>query len=214
MKIIPAILTEKFEDCLKMLRQAESFTNYIQIDLMDGIFVPSKSFSAEKINNIHTPLSFEIHLMVSDPLALMTRISNSELRKVIFHFESDVNRLDFINQMKEKGITTGLAIKPETPIDKFRSLSKHVDTLLFLTVDPGAYGSPFKVEVLKKVEEARHIFPDKVISVDGGVSIDNLKSFLDIGVDSVCVGSRIFLKGIPAENYRQFTTKLEECEDH
>lgn len=211
MKIVPAILAENFEDFLSKLRQAESFVNYIQIDLMDGIFVPSKSFSAEKINDIHTSLSFEIHLMVRDPLTLMTKVNHSQLKKVIFHFESDVNHLDFINQMKERGILTGLAIKPETPIDKLRGLSGKVDTLLFLTVDPGYYGSPFQPHVLKKIEEARHIFPGKLISVDGGISLDNIKIFLNIGVDYVCIGSRIFL-GNPEENYKKFTNKLVELE--
>ena len=50
MKIVPAVLAENLEDFLLKLRQAESFTNYVQIDLMDGIFVPSESFSAEKMN--------------------------------------------------------------------------------------------------------------------------------------------------------------------
>ena len=102
-----------------------------------------------------------------------------------------------------------MKIIPAILTEKFEDCLK----LLFLTVDPGAYGSPFKVEVLKKIEEARRIFPNKVISVDGGVSLDNLKSFMYIGVDSVCVGRRIFLKGNPEENYRQFAKKLEECED-
>jgi len=84
--------------------------------------------------------------------------------------------------------------------------------ILFLTVDPGQYGSPFRPEVAEKVAEARNIFPDKLISVDGGISLDNLKIFYDIGVDFACVGSRIFLKGEPEENYRRFTDKIREFE--
>ena len=52
MEIIPAILTEKFEDCLKMLKQEESFAPYVQIDVMDGVFVPSKSFTAEAFSAV------------------------------------------------------------------------------------------------------------------------------------------------------------------
>lgn len=85
--------------------------------------------------------------------------------------------------------------------------------LLFLTVDPGYYGGTFQARVLKKIEEARKIFPDEVISVDGGVSLDNLSLFKDIGVDAVCVGSRIFLKGVPEENYMKFVDKAKELEE-
>ncbi len=212
MKIVPAILAESFNDFILRLRQAESFAGYIQIDLMDGFFVPSNSFSAEKINSISTPLHFEIHLMVKHPLAFMSRISNPHLEKVIFHFESDVKHLDFINRIKENGIGAGMAINPETKISEFRDIARHVDTLLFLTVEPGQYGSPFKPEVVKKVAEARQFFSDKIISVDGGVSIENLRLFFDIGVDYVCVGSRIFLTGNPEENYKLFKKRLAELE--
>ena len=85
-----------------------------------------------------------------------------------------------------------------------------VESLLFLTVDPGYYGSPFRMEVLEKIEKTKRLFPDKPISVDGGISLDNLKLFIDLNVEAVCVGSRIFLKGIPKENYMEFINKVKE----
>jgi ribulose-phosphate 3-epimerase len=212
MKIVPAILAENYDDFLLRLKQAESFADYVQIDFMDGFFVPFNSFPAEKINSISTPLSFEIHLMVKHPSAFMSRINNPRLKKVIFHFESKVRHLDFINRIKENRIGAGMAINPETKISEFRDIAGHVDTLLFLTVNPGQYGSPFRPDVLKKIEESRQIFPDKIISVDGGVSIENLRLFFELGVDYVCVGSRIFLEGDPEEHYKLFKKKLTELE--
>lgn len=212
MEIIPAILAQEFGDCLKMVKQAESFTSYVQIDLMDGLFVPSRSFSGEAINDLQTTIFFEVHIMVQDPQDLMSRIRHPHLKQVIFHFESNVRHLQFIRQMEERGISTGMAINPGTQINEFKEIAERVDTLLFLAVDPGAYGSPFKPEVLKKVEESRCLLPHKRISVDGGISLDNLKLFKEIGVDSVCVGSRIFQKGFPEENYKQFKNKIRELE--
>lgn len=52
MKIILTLLAENFDDFLLKLKQAESFTDYIQIDLMDGVFVPTKNFPPDKINTI------------------------------------------------------------------------------------------------------------------------------------------------------------------
>jgi ribulose-phosphate 3-epimerase len=210
MKIVPAILADTIEDCRRMLKQAESFTNYVQIDLMDGVFVPSRSFSADQVNVIESSVLFEIHLMVKNPSALMKKINHPHLRRVIFHFESDVNHLEFIREIKERGAEAGLAINPGTPFEAFRAISEHVNHLLFLTVEPGYYGSPFREDVLKKIEETRRAFPNKFIEVDGGISLDNLKLFVDLGVDAVCVGSRIFLKGAPAENYRRFVSRVEE----
>lgn len=114
--------------------------------------------------------------------------------------------------MEERGILIGMALNPGTQIEQFREAAEPMETLLFLTVYPGAYGSPFRPEVLEKIEETRRLSPRKRIAVNGGVSLDNLKQFMEIGVDSVCVGSRIFLKGTPEDNYRQFVNQIKEME--
>jgi len=214
MKIIPAILAETLKDFHLRIRQAERFADYVQIDLMDALFVPSRSFPAEHLNTLRTSLFMELHLMVKDPWAFIRPIHHPNIKSVIFHFESDVDHARFITFVKGRGTAVGLAVKPENALSEFRVIAEQVDTLLFLAVDPGAYGSPFKVEVLEKIKAAKRLFPGKPISVDGGVSLDNLKSFMRIGIDSVCVGSRIFLKGNPDENYRQFIGTLDALEDH
>jgi len=210
MKVVPAVLAEKFDDFVKRLRQAESFTDYVQVDLMDGVFVETRSFPPKKINSVETPLSFEVHLMAEDPLGFLKGMEHPGLKKVIFHCETGVNHLDLVSIIRERGLASGVAIKPETELAQCRGIAEQVDTLLFLTVDPCCYGSPYKPEVLRKIVEARKLFPAKVISADGGVSLDNLKDFFDAGVDYACVGSRIFLQKDPAESYRLFAHKVQE----
>jgi len=212
MKIIPAILAENCDAFDLMIQQAESFTDYVQIDMMDGDFVPSVSFSPDKLNHLRTSLAFEVHLMVRHPSAYISGIDNPGLKKVIFHFESDVNHDDFIDQMKKRGLSVGVAVKPETELKAFEKVVEKIDSLLFLTVSPGAYGSPFRPEVMDKIRKTRRMFDDKELSADGGVSLENLKSFIEAGLDSVCVGSRIFLQGDPGKNYAMFVKKLKELE--
>lgn len=209
MKIVPSILAETYDDFVSIIRQAEVFTDYVQIDCMDGIFVPTNSVTPEDIGSLETSLSFELHLMVNNPSSFMDNLQNEGLKKVLFHFETDIDHLAFIRTLRERGLSPGLAVKPETKTEDFIEFASAADTLLFLTVTPGRYGSPFIPEVLDKVADARRRFPGKLIAVDGGVSLDNLKSFADIGVDYVCVGSRIFLDGDPGQNYRRFTEKLK-----
>jgi ribulose-phosphate 3-epimerase len=96
MKVVPAILAEKYDEFAFRLRQAESFVDYIQIDLMDGAFVSSVSIPGETLNSVKTFLQFEVHLMVKHPAAYMSGIDNPHLRKVIFHVESDVKHADFV----------------------------------------------------------------------------------------------------------------------
>jgi ribulose-phosphate 3-epimerase len=211
-KIVPAILSEGFEDFLFKLHQAESFARCVQVDIMDGEFVPTRSFPPEMLNTVNSTIFFEIHLMVKDPSSVMDRVENKSIKKVLFHFESDVDHMGFIGRLRQRGLRAGLAVKPETGLAEIKDVAVHADTLMFLTVDPCCYGNPLRPEVLGKVAEARRLFPGKTISVDGGVSLDNLRSFMEIGVDYVCVGSRIFLNGSPEENYRLFLEKVDELQ--
>ncbi|MGE5237463.1 MAG: ribulose-phosphate 3-epimerase [Chloroflexota bacterium] len=210
MKIVPSLLAEDFDDFVDRLRKAEKFADYVQIDLMDGDFVPTKSFPPERLNSIETSLAFEVHLMVRDPLPHIEGIKHPGLRRIIFHVEADGNHAEAVASIQERGLSAGLAIKPETAIEDVRMALECADTLLFLTVDPCCYGSPFKSEVLEKIAEARPMFPGRTITVDGGVSLDNLNAFHDLGVDSACVGSRIFLTENPEESYRAFVKRARE----
>ncbi len=216
MKIVPAILSMTFEDFLHRLRQAESFTDYVEIDLMDGVFVSTRSFDVEKINAVQTSLTFQLHIMAKDPLSFLKRVNHQSLKTVVFHFESDVDSdvdsKDIVRRITEKGLEAGLAVNPETHIDQFKDLAVMVPLLKFLTVDPGDYGKPFRPEVLRKIETARSLFPEKSICVDGGVSLENLKSLMEIGVDRACIGSKVFLAGNPAENYKRFLERVKELE--
>jgi ribulose-phosphate 3-epimerase len=212
-KIVPSILADTLGDFLPLIRQAESFTDYVQIDLMDGLFVPTKSIPPDVINSIETSLSFEVHLMFMDPAAVIDGIDHPGLKKVIFHIESDGDHHEIMTLLRNRGIRAGIAINPATDMARVGELAAGADTLLFMTVDPGRYGSPFRPEVVEKVSRARKLFEQKVIAVDGGVSVDNLGLFVNAGVDYACVGSRIFLRGSPAENYRTFTQKLNKLEE-
>jgi ribulose-phosphate 3-epimerase len=212
MKIVPSILAESTKDFLPFIRQAESFADYIQIDLMDGLFVPTRSFPPEDINALSTSLSFEVHLMFRDPSQVADRLSNHGLKKVIFHVEAEGDCHGIIERLKRRGIAAGVAINPETEISLLAEFAGEADTFLFLTVEPGRYGSPFRADVIGKVESARTLYGDMEIAVDGGVSLDNLDLFVEAGVDYACVGSRIFLQGNPSENYVAFLNKIKQLE--
>lgn len=208
MKVVPSVLAEDIDDFVRRMSQAQDFTEYVQIDLMDGVFVDTTSFPPELINTLTTSLSFEMHLMVVDPADVVNKIHHPGLRKIIFHFESRVNHQDLANEIKRRGLSAGLAVRPETTLETIRQTTVHFDTLLFLTVYPGRYGGAFLPETVIKVSQARKTFPQKTIGVDGGVSTDNIGIFYDVGVDYVCVGSRIFVGERPKENYERFIKRL------
>lgn len=209
MKIIPAILTEDKVDFNDKLAQSEKFTDFAQIDIMDGKFVPSKSVGLDVLSSIKTHLGLEFHLMVEDPLKYLDAAQKSKVKRVIFHYETkeaDLGKI--IKEIRALGLEAGLAINPETGLSEVRHLFNLIDVLLLLSVNPGYCGSPFIPEVLEKARQLSLTKHNFIIALDGGVKLDNILEIKNSGVELACVGSSIF-KGSALENYRALTAKIE-----
>jgi len=208
MRIVPAILTDKLDDLQNMIDIAMGFTDYVQIDLMDGAFVPSKSISLDALKGLEFSIYVEAHLMVDDPKKYLDVLKSIRTKKVIFHFEADGEPMEVISNIRDSGMEAGLAINPKTSISDIEFLIPFVDSILFLSVDPGFYGSPFIHDVLNKIKFLRTRFPSAFIGIDGGISPDNIKDVKEAGVDYACVGSRIFLQPDPGESYNAFLRSI------
>jgi len=208
MKIVPAVLTDKLDDLKRMISAAESFCDLVQIDIMDGKFVPSKSISAEDLSKIKTDLKLEIHLMVEEPSRYLEPFKKAGAKRIVFHYESKENPSEVISKIRALGMEAGIAINPETPVSKLEKYLKDIDVLLFLSVNPGFYGSKFIPEVCDKARALKDRKEKPVIAMDGGLKADNILMIKDSGVDLACVGSGVFGKGDPAENYRNLLSRL------
>jgi ribulose-phosphate 3-epimerase len=207
--VVPAILTEDPTTLEKMLRQVESFTDYVQIDIMDGEFVPSKSISWKHIADLFVKLKWEAHLMVAHPGEYIESFKQAGADRIIFHYESVGSAQQLISRIRDLGLKVGLAINPDTSVPAIASCINEIDSVLLLTVTPGFYGSKFIPEVMDKVVEIRHIRPEIEIGVDGGVKEGNIKEIASAGVDYICVGSAIFLQPDPAASYRHLQSLIQ-----
>ncbi len=84
--IVPAILTDKKEELIRMADLCSEFTDYVQIDVMDGNFVPSRSISLENLASCNIKVRFEAHLMVQDPSLWIKPFKEIGAEKIIYHF--------------------------------------------------------------------------------------------------------------------------------
>jgi ribulose-phosphate 3-epimerase len=209
MKIVPAILTDNSQNLKRMLGQAETFTDFVQIDFMDGDFVPSKSIGPEDLAEIEMRIGWEAHLMVKDPIGYLSSLNKVGLKRVIFHWEADPHHESIVSAIRDLGLAVGLAINPETTLSQFANVVPNIDSVLFLSVHPGFYGSPFVEEVLEKIREFRSRFPSVVIGIDGGVALDNIQRLKALKMDYACVGSRIFRHDDPRKSYEEFAKTAE-----
>jgi len=210
-KVVPSILTEHPEILKAMVREAANFTSYIQIDIMDGRFVPSRSITYQDLMAIPIKFSWEAHLMVERPEDYLYNFKAAGAKKVIIHYEAMSSPQSVISRARELGLKVGLAINPRTNMPAFLPLVDEVDSVLFLTVHPGFYGSKFIPEVLDKVMELRQRRPATEIGVDGGIKEDNIVQISTKGVDVLYVGSAIFLQPKPAEKYCNLVNLLKEA---
>ena len=208
-RTVPAILTDNSSTLEKLVRQAETFTNYVQFDLMDGQFVPSRSYSVEDLVALKTTLSWETHLMMLQPEGHLEKLQRAGAKKIVFHFEAVSSPEKIISLIKNLGVKIGLAVNPETPINAFKALVPEVDSVLFMAVNPGYYGAKFIPEVLDKIKEFRKTFFKTETGIDGGIKENNIVEVARSGVNVIYIGSAIFLQPEPAASYRRLDAMVQ-----
>jgi len=202
-RVVPAILTDDPKALEAMVRQSEVFTDYVQFDIMDGHFVPSQSITREHLGSLSMKLSWEVHLMVLHPEEHLKSFHQAGAQKVVFHYEATPSPREVISLARDLGLGVGLAVSPDTAVSSFLPLADEVDSILFLTVHPGFYGSKFIPEVMDKVTELRGTRPDIEIGVDGGIKESNITKVAQTGVDVIYAGSAIFRQPQPGESFRR-----------
>ena len=201
-RAVPAILTDDLKALETMVRQTETFTSYAQFDIMDGRFVPSRSITSEHIARLSMKLNWEAHLMVLNPEKYLGDFQRAGARKIVFHYEATASPQEVISLIRNLGMRAGLAVNPETAVATILPLASEVDSVLFLSVNPGFYGSQFIPEVLDKIAEFRQAQPNLEIGIDGGIKEGNIARIAQSGVDVIYIGSAIFLNPEPAESFR------------
>jgi len=201
--IVPALLTDKKKKLIEMFSVCSGFCDFVQIDIMDGIFVPSYSVTADNLKGIKTSLRSEAHLMVSEPLEWLSVFKSLGTEKIIYHFEIKKDHSALISEIRKKGFKVGVAVNPATAIGDFEYLLKEVDSVLFLSVNPGFYGAAFIPEVLEKIKKFKSKYPHCLTGIDGGIKLSNIRAITMSGVDYICVGSAIMQSPDPKASYRE-----------
>jgi ribulose-phosphate 3-epimerase len=201
-RIVPAILTDDPGTLEVLVRQAETFAGYVQIAIMDGQFVPSRSVTWQQLVAIPIKFTWEAHLMVAHPEEYLAGFREAGAKKIVFHHEATTSPEKVISLARSHGLEVGLAINPPTPVSAILPLAGEVDSILFLSVHPGFYGSEFIPEVLDKITEFRKLRPEVMTALDGGVKENNIVEIARTGVSDICVGSAVFKQAEPAAAFR------------
>ena len=193
--IAPSILSADFGKLQEEVDSVAPYSDWLQVDVMDGHFVPNISFGAPVMKCIKTDLPLDVHLMVENPKERIQEFVDSGATHITFHAEAvpdSGDQKELIKLIKSKGCTAGIAINPETGIDAIKDVVGDVDLVLCMTVNPGFGGQSFISDVLPKIEALRKAHPDLMIQVDGGINSETAKKCREAGANNLVAGSYIF----------------------
>ncbi len=228
-QIIPAIMPSTFEELENMVSRVRGLVPEVQIDIMDGSFVPSQSWPYTVSGGLDVELTrlkqtglplwdemyFEVDLMVARPKEYITKWIDVGAQRIIVHIEStDVPReiITLIDAYKKEEreyegmppLEIGFALSIDTPLDALSSYIHRIDVVQLMGIERIGYqGEPFDERVIKRVHHLREEYPHLIISVDGGVSKVTAPQLISAGADRLVSGSAIFESGNIQEALQQ-----------
>lgn len=202
-EVVPAILAKSEEEFREKLRLIEGVAPLVQIDVMDGEFVPNRTWADPlAVARIATPAQFEVHLMVKEPfreVILWGKLKN--VRRTIVHAESTTRLRELLHTIRATGKEVGLAVNPGTKPST--QLFTSIDFLLVMANNPGFSGRPFRRATLKRIETLRKRFPTLPIGVDIGVSAETAPLLRKAGATHIAAASAVFDAPDPVAAYRE-----------
>ncbi len=194
MLITPSILSADLSHLQNEIDSVAS-ADWLQVDVMDGHFVPNLSFGAPVLKTIKTTLPLDVHLMVSNPADRIAEFAALGVKNITFHAEAVPEtkaRKALIQAIHAAKATAGIALNPETPVSAIDDVIADIDLVLIMSVHPGFGGQKFIPSVLDKVRAIRKKFPNLMIQIDGGIDPKTAVLAREAGANNLVAGSAIF----------------------
>ncbi len=197
-EISPSILSADFAMLADEIAEVESAgINMIHLDVMDGHFVPNITFGPPVVEKLrkYSKLIFDAHLMITDPVKYAKAFIDAGVDHITFHIEVVDKPQKLIDDLHKLGVSAGVCINPETPVEAIKDVASLCDMVLVMTVHPGFGGQKFMPEPAKKIQQVRKIIgPDIRVEVDGGIDPKTTPLVVSYGADTLVAGNSIFGK--------------------
>lgn len=196
LEIAPSILSADFGIlCPEIKQVTDAGVKIVHLDVMDGHFVPNITFGPPVVKWIRqcTDAVLDTHLMITDPQKYAPEFIKAGADHITFHIETVDDPAAFIDELRSLGVTVGVTLNPETPVETIEKVAGLCDMVLVMTVHPGFGGQSFIDEAARKCKRIREIVgPDVRIEVDGGIDTSTVATAKSYGADTFVAGNAIF----------------------
>jgi ribulose-phosphate 3-epimerase len=206
--IEPSILSADFARLGEAAREAEAAgVKAIQIDVMDGRFVPNINFGPDVVAALRplVKITLDVHLMIVEPERYLKVFADAGADRIIVHQEACINVHSALESIRELGIESGITINPGTPLNAIEEVLDLADLVQIMTVNPGFGGQKFIHSQLDKINRLRQMLNKHnshiPIAVDGGVDTTTAPLVVNAGATVLVAGSSVFnSSGTVAQN--------------
>jgi ribulose-phosphate 3-epimerase len=204
-QIIPTILATSERQFKARAMIMEGTAEIVQIDIMDGTFVPGVTwYHPEIVAEWGLNIGFELHCMVNDPLPIIDRWRRVHgFKRAIIHAEIPEKLGSILSRIRQHKIETGLALSPGTPLSVVAAHVSQLDEVLVMGGKPGVVARPMNRKTILTARELRKLFPSLQIGFDIGVNRSTIPTLVRAGVTRLCAGHAIFRSPSPIKAYKE-----------
>ena len=218
------------EELSRRSKMFAEFSKMVQLDVGDGVFIPETSWplkdgqwqELEAMGQgeglpLADSLSYEVHLMVTDPAEIGILLARAKAKRIIAHLEAfpDSNQIpEIFNAWRGAGAAeVGLALLLDTPLSLLEPVVAVCDVVQVMSIAKLGYqGAAFEVRAFERIQELRSTYPTLVIEVDGGVSEKNIAELARAGATRFGVGSAITKADNPSMAYERLKSLAENAQ--
>jgi ribulose-phosphate 3-epimerase len=193
--VVPSILSADLRRLGEQVEEAvRGGADRIQVDVMDGHFVPNLTFGPNVVETVRslTELPIEAHLMVSQPDLFIQSFARAGATVIQVQVEASRTLYRTVQRIKDLNVKAGVAINPATSVETLREIAPYLDMVNVMTVEPGFGGQAFIPHSPDKIRRLRAIAPDVEIEVDGGIDAETAPLVVAAGATVLVAGSAVF----------------------
>jgi ribulose-phosphate 3-epimerase len=198
-KIEASILAADYARLGEQAREAQAAgVDGIQIDVMDGSFVPDITFGPGVVRALRreVDLFLDVDLMIVNPEKHLRPFADAGADRLIVHREACPHPHKVLESIRDLGVEVGIALAPGTSLSTIEELLGLVDLVQVMTVNPGWGGQPFLPTQLDKIDRLRRVLDERGIDVrigvDGGINPTTAPLVVEAGASVLVTGSAVY----------------------